>query len=191
MSRIEPATLFAGRAGRYVMRPPDPAYAVDAHAMLRDPEVLRWNPGPPDPTLDEAREWLVRSAEWSDSYAGWLVHDTEDEDRLVGNGFLVHVDRDDQLDAWVAYRTAPWARNRGVATAAVVAMTAFGFDVLGLERLCLPHAVPNSASCRVAEKAGFGLEGTELGGYRDESGVRWDSHVHGLLRTDVVSRSSV
>jgi RimJ/RimL family protein N-acetyltransferase len=55
----------------------------------------------------------------------------------------------------------------------------------------LPHAVANRASCRIAEKTGFRLEGTEVGGYRDEHGVRWDSHVHGLLREGVVSRSSV
>ena len=138
-------------------------------------------PAPIDPSVEEARDWLVRSAQWSESYVGWSVHDSEDAGRYAGSAFLFHIDQEQRAGS-VAYRTAPWARGRGAATSAVVAMTGFGFDVLELERLSLPHAVGNAASCRVADKAGFVLEGTEVGGYRDEHGVRWDSHVHGLLR---------
>jgi RimJ/RimL family protein N-acetyltransferase len=176
-------------AGRWELRPPDAADAEAARAMLLDPDVAQWNPGPAVPTVEEARSWLVRSADWSESYAGWSVHDLEDGDRYVGNAFLVELD-EEQRSGVVAYRTAPWARSRGVATAAVVAMIGFAFDELGLVRLSLPHSVANPASCRVAEKAGFVLEGTERGGFRDESGVRWDSHLHGLLRAGVVSRST-
>lgn len=104
-----------------------------------------------------------------------------------GQAYVCNIDTD-QLDAWVAYRTAPWARGRGVATATLVAMTAYVFDVVGLERLRLPHSVANPASCRVAEKAGYALEGTERGGFRDAAGVRWDSHIHGRLKAGVVSR---
>jgi RimJ/RimL family protein N-acetyltransferase len=176
-------------AGRWELRPPDPADADDARAMLLDPEVAQWNPGPLDPTVEEARDWLVRSAQWSESYVGWSVHDREDTGRYAGSAFLFHIDQEQRAGS-VAYRTAPWARGRGAATSAVVAMTGFAFDVLELERLSLPHAVANAASCRVADKAGFVLEGTEVGGYRDEQGVRWDSHVHGLLRDGIVTRSS-
>jgi RimJ/RimL family protein N-acetyltransferase len=177
------------RAGRWELRPPDPADADDARAMLLDPEVAQWNPGPLDPTVGGARDWLVRSAQWSESYVGWSVHDREDAGRYAGSAFLFHIDQD-QLAGSVAYRTAPWARGRGAATSAVVAMTHFAFEVLGLERLSLPHAVANAASCRVADKAGFVLEGTEVGGYRDEQGLRWDSHLHGLLRAGVATSSS-
>ncbi len=176
-------------AGALELRPPSADDAIDALAMLQDPDVRQWNPGPSEPTVAAARAWLLRSADWSvGTYAGWSVHDTVEADRYVGNAFLSNIDHN-QLDAWVAYRIAPWARGRGVATGCVRAMTAFAFDGLGLERLRLPHAVPNVASCRIAAKAGFGLEGTEVGGYRDEQGVRWDSHVHGLLKAGIVSRT--
>jgi RimJ/RimL family protein N-acetyltransferase len=187
VTAVEHVTLVADP---WELRPPDATDAGDARDMLLDPDVAQWNPGPSEPTLEEARDWLLRSAQWSESYVGWSVHDPEDAGRYVGNAFLFQIDQD-QLMGSVAYRTAPWARGRGVATAAVEAMTDFAFRVLGLERLSLPHAVANVASCRIAEKTAFLLEGTEVGGYRDEQGVRWDSHVHGLLRDGVASRSSV
>ncbi len=154
--------------------------------MLQDPDVKQWHAGPETLSLETARDWLVRSADWSDgSAAVWSVHEGE---RFVGNAFVCDIDRS-SLDAKVAYRTAPWARGRGVATSAVEAMTSFAFDVLGLERLELLHAVPNVASCRVAMKAGYELEGVARGGYRDESGVRWDDHLHGRLKDGVVIQS--
>ncbi len=187
MTGIAHVTLSAGS---FELRPPSPDDAVDALVMLQDPEVRQWNPGPSEHTVAAARDWLRRSADWSaGTYAGWSVHDTDEGGRYVGNAFLCNID-DAQLDAWVAYRTVPWARGRGVATACVRAMADFAFDELGLERLRLPHAVANAASCRIAAKAGFSFEGTERGGYRDESGIRWDSHVHGLLKAGVVSRST-
>ncbi|MEP6665753.1 MAG: GNAT family N-acetyltransferase [Nocardioidaceae bacterium] len=183
MTGIEHVTLAAGA---FELRVPRPDDAEATLAMLQDPDVRQWNPGPDELTLESARDWLVRSADWSGgSAAVWTVHDG---DQLVGNAFVCKIDPD-QLDAWVAYRTAPWARGRGVAASAVLAMTAFAFDALGVERLVLPHAVANAASCRVAEKAGYAYEGLERGGYRDESGVRWDSPVHGRLRDGILSRS--
>jgi RimJ/RimL family protein N-acetyltransferase len=106
-------------------------------------------------------------------------------DSLVGNAFLVAIDLS-QLDAWVAYRTAPWARGRGVATAATMAMTDYAFDSLGLERLSLGHAIANPASCRIATKCGFSYEGTRRAAYRDPQGIRWDDHVHGRIKEGVV-----
>jgi RimJ/RimL family protein N-acetyltransferase len=183
VSGIEHVTLAAGD---FELRPPRPDDAADALAMLQDPDVRQWNAGPESLTVESARDWLLRGADWSDGTAAvWSVHEG---DRFVGNAFLCKIDRS-SLDAHVAYRTAPWARGRGVATCAVAAITTFAFDVLGLERLELLHAVPNIASCRVATKAGYGLEGVARGGYRDESGVRWDDHIHGRLKDGIVTRS--
>jgi RimJ/RimL family protein N-acetyltransferase len=105
-------------------------------------------------------------------------------DRLVGNFSIVRIDRIDQFSAQVSYRTAPWARNRGVAGHALVAATRWAFDALNLERLELPHAVANPASCRVAQKAGYLLEGLQRQGFRDDRGRRWDSHLHARLVDD-------
>jgi RimJ/RimL family protein N-acetyltransferase len=44
--------------------------------------------------------------------------------------------------------------------------------------------VANPASCRVAEKAGFRLEGTMRASFRAEDGQRYDEHLHARLATD-------
>jgi RimJ/RimL family protein N-acetyltransferase len=179
MAGIEHVTLSAGG---FQLRPPEPAHVEGAMLMLRDPAVLQWNAGPDDVSEAGVLDWLSRSADWSDGTAAvWSVLE---DDAYVGSAFLFRIDRDDQRSAEVAYRTAPAARGRGVATSAVLAMAEYAFSTLALERLDLHHAVENAASCRVAAKSGFALEGTVRGGFRDASGRRWDSHVHGRLSTD-------
>jgi RimJ/RimL family protein N-acetyltransferase len=71
-----------------------------------------------------------------------------------------------------------------VATAAVGAVTRWAFGALGVERITLPHAVDNLASCRVAEKCGFPPEGVLRGAYRADDGSRHDEHLHARLATD-------
>ena len=60
--------------------------------------------------------------------------------------------------AEVGYWTAVAARGRGIAPAAVRAVTDWVFDAFAgasLRQIMLVHDVGNSASCRVAEKAGY------------------------------------
>ena len=60
--------------------------------------------------------------------------------------------------AEIGYWTAVAARGRGVAPAAVRAVTDWVFDAFGaasLRQIMLVHDVDNPASCRVAEKAGY------------------------------------
>jgi RimJ/RimL family protein N-acetyltransferase len=58
------------------------------------------------------------------------------------------------------YWVLPWARGAGLAPAALAALTGWAFGGLGLHRAELMHSTANLASCRVAEKAGYVLEGT-------------------------------
>jgi RimJ/RimL family protein N-acetyltransferase len=60
--------------------------------------------------------------------------------------------------AEIGYWTAVAARGRGVAPAAVRAVTDWVFDAFGgasLRQIMLVHDAGNPASCRVAEKAGY------------------------------------
>ena len=50
--------------------------------------------------------------------------------------------------------------NRGYTTQAVEILTRFGFDQLGLHRIEINIRPENAPSCRVAEKAGYHLEGS-------------------------------
>lgn len=49
--------------------------------------------------------------------------------------------------------------GRGIATAAVRAMTGYGFETLGLTRVFAVPLANNPASARVLEKCGYALEG--------------------------------
>ncbi|SIR58959.1 GNAT family N-acetyltransferase [Micromonospora avicenniae] len=78
-------------------------------------------------------------------------------DRLVANVVLKKV-APGRPDAEVGYWTAAPARGRGVAGRAVDAVSRWAFaHFAGLTRLDLLHQIDNPASCRVAEKAGFGF----------------------------------
>jgi RimJ/RimL family protein N-acetyltransferase len=70
--------------------------------------------------------------------------------------------------ATLGYAVAPSARRRGVATAALTALTAFAWTLPHLSRLVLQIEPSNTGSCRVAERCGYNRERpptrTEIGG---------------------------
>ncbi len=166
-----------------VIRPPVTEDAAEAFVLLNDPDVRRWNPGRACPDLAAAEQWCVDGADWSDgTHATWhaVLRDTG---RMVGNVSLFAIDAEDQV-AKIGYRVLPAARGRGVATQMVDAVTRWAFSERDLARVQLEHSVPNVASCRVAVRAGFVLEGTTRSAYAVPGGGREDCHVHGRLATD-------
>lgn len=170
-------------AGRLQLRPPSVGEAADALAMLLDPDVVRWNPGPDRLDLEQARAWCRRGADWSDGgHATFSVLDAT-TGGLLGNVSLHKIDREQQ-DGEIGYRVAPWARGQGVATAGVAAVSRWAFAALGLVRIEARHAVVNVASCRVAEKAGYPWEGTLRQAFVYGDGVRHDEHLHARLAGD-------
>lgn len=81
-----------------------------------------------------------------------------DGEAAGGIGFMPHSDVE-RLSAEIGYWVAPKCWGRGIATAAVRALSDRLIATLGLVRIfALPFAW-NPASCRVLEKAGFVLEG--------------------------------
>jgi RimJ/RimL family protein N-acetyltransferase len=125
----------------------------------------------------EAAAWITEAAAHRD-----LVIADPSTDRLLGNVRLYHlssIDRSGELGYWVA----PWARGRGVATRATVALTDWAFrNGLGrLEVLALPA---NPASQRVALAAGYRWEGRRRGVEVGRDGVRHDLVAFARLATD-------
>lgn len=167
--------------GGLVLRPPAASDAAEALALVLDPDVRHWNPCPAVVDLASARAWCQRGGDWTTGdHATFTI---EAGAAYAGNVSLHSIDSE-QSSGSIGYRIAPAHRGRGIATAAVDAVTSFAFAELGLVRVQLLHAVPNEASCRVAVKAGFAHEGT-LRSSGDYDGVRHDEHVHGRLCTDV------
>jgi ribosomal-protein-alanine N-acetyltransferase len=84
------------------------------------------------------------------------------------------IDSDDEARTWIAGWAERWADETDASWA---------FDTVGLNRLFLQHSTANPGSCRVAGKAGFGLEGTLRRSMLHADGWH-DVHLHARLRTD-------
>jgi ribosomal-protein-alanine N-acetyltransferase len=98
----------------------------------------------------------------------FAIADTFD-DRGLGFAGLWPQDGD---RATLGYAVAPSARGRGVATAALTALTTFAWTLPGLDRLELLIEPWNVGSCRVAERCGYQQESepylTEIEGEQRE-----------------------
>ncbi|MEU6921835.1 MULTISPECIES: GNAT family N-acetyltransferase [unclassified Streptomyces] len=155
----DPGT-FTLSAGPLLLRP---WLAEDAPALI---EAHR------DPTMRamlltritdeaEAEQWLreQRRGRKSGSRFGFAVVDRDHGGALVGNVALKYPGPGSG-SAEVGYWTAAPARGRGIAPLALGALGDWAFGAFagdGLTRLELMHQVDNKASCRVAEKSGYGF----------------------------------
>ncbi len=150
-------------------------------AAAGDPESARWTTVPIPYGRADAEFFVTEHAPggWlrgdaatfaiidkSDAYAGTI------ELRLTGPG-----------TGDVGYLVAPWARGRGHASAALRTVCAWGFESLGLHRIEWSAYVGNDASRRVAEKAGFTVEGLARGSLL-QRGERRDCWTGAKLSTD-------
>jgi RimJ/RimL family protein N-acetyltransferase len=149
-------------AGRLHLRPWRPEDAPAVHVTCQDPEIRRWIAAIPSPYGEaDAREYVGRIAPegWeAGTEATFAVLDATSA-RLLASVGLHHIDRKDAL-AHVGFWCAAPERGRGVTTTAVRAVCRWGFAALGLGRIEWYAEVGNTASRRVADKAGFVLEAT-------------------------------
>jgi RimJ/RimL family protein N-acetyltransferase len=176
----EPLDVPVVQTDGLVLRPWQPEDAAVYLRGLTDPAAARWRPGPPPVTEDDARRLIARLHRRSREghTVAWAV---EEDGLVVGSVGLRGVNL---VDRWVsaAYWVLPEARGHGVAPRALSAATAYAFDRLGLHRVQLQHALGNAASCRVAEKAGFRLEGLLRESCRLAEGFV-DEHQHVRIRS--------
>lgn len=175
---MEPIELDAGLVR---LRPWRDSDADAVWAALQDPEIRLWN-GSGVGSREDAAELVRGRADWnSGEHASWAVVDGTDA--VVGSVSVHSIDRA-QADAEIGYWTAPAARGRGVAAAAVDAACRWAFETLDVDRVELCHAVENPASGRVAEKAGFTYEGHLRRSYRYGDGVKRDELLWSRLSDD-------
>lgn len=159
-----------------------PWVRADAPELARayaDPEIHRWHCR--SLSLAEAESWVAHEAErWQrDLGSSWAI--TQDRS-LCGRVGIGGVRLDEGL-AGVTYWVLPTARRRGVATNALTAVVNWAFDTAGFHRLELDHSTSNAASCHVAVKAGFTLEGTKRAQAKHLDGWH-DMHAHAIVAHD-------
>jgi RimJ/RimL family protein N-acetyltransferase len=136
---------------------------------------------PTDYRIEDALDFVRRAREWEET--GTQV---------------VRAIADAETDAWlgtvdvrlgeqpsIGYMVSPRARNRGVATKALIQHARWAIRERGVERLELTTDPENIASQRVAEKAGFVREGLLRAYSRARDGRRRDSIMFSLLPSDL------
>ncbi len=177
-----PAEPVQLRTKRLLLRAYRPTDAPAVLAYSTDPVVSAWDP---EDIVDlaDAAELVRRRTRWSDGRAAaWAIADPDDG-RLLG-GIGLHSLDAQNATAEIGYGVLPQERGRGLATEGVRAVTEWAFATLPLQRIRLLHAVENPASCRVAQRAGFALEGTLRQAYRYGDGQLHDEHLHARLASD-------
>ncbi|HVB51778.1 MAG TPA: GNAT family N-acetyltransferase [Acidimicrobiales bacterium] len=163
---------------RFVLRPWTEEDAPALAAAFADPDIQQWNLN----TFDEAEaKHLVMK--WNDSWrsetgAYWAIARVSDN-IAIGQVGLRMVDlAGGEAEIW--YWITPEARGVGAAPLATNALSEWLFEDLGLHRLELGHSVHNLASCHVATKAGYVLEGTKKSALRHLDGWH-DMHWHSRI----------
>lgn len=155
---------------------------TDADAVVAafgDPDIQRWHVRRAD-SAEEARQWIIDwQAGWAnETRLNWALVERS-SDSLMGRVSLGNLEFND-ASAGVAYWMAPAWRGRGLCSQAVVAVSRWAFDEAGFHRIGLEHSVSNAASCRVATKAGFRVEGIRRSAALHADGWH-DMHQHALL----------
>lgn len=143
---------------RLIIRTYEPRDAERWIGLAGDPDVRRFIPSGPPPTLEIFQSALERrhAMECELGYAMWAV-DVKGTDTFIGQCGLQPVERTGP-EVELAYHFYKPSWNKGYATEAAIAVLAQGFGRVGLERVIALVVPENVGSCRVAEKAGMRFE---------------------------------
>ena len=164
-----------------VLRPWRGSDAATVRTAFACSDIQRWHVRRFD-TVEEAGEWVGQWADgWdSETAASWAAVDGDDQPLgQVGLRNISLAEGSASLSYWVT----PAARGRAIAARSVEALSAWAFGQIGFNRLNIHHSTANTASCRVAERTGYMLEGTLRQAIKHADGWH-DWHVHGRLHTD-------
>ncbi|MCL2884691.1 MAG: GNAT family N-acetyltransferase [Oscillospiraceae bacterium] len=159
---------------------------ADVEAMFRnfasDERVTRFLSWPPYKNAEDVKPFLAaRVAEYvrDDVYA-WAM---EFEGEMTGSISVVSLDETNQVcEIGYCLGYAYW--NKGLATEALRAVTAFLFDEVNTHRVMAKHDAENPASGAVMKKCGMAHEGTLRGQHRRRDGTYADSLVYGILKEE-------
>ncbi|MGW7103312.1 GNAT family N-acetyltransferase [Streptomyces sp. NPDC054838] len=169
-------------ASGFVLRPWRCEDAEVLVASCRDPGVRQWN-RPVELSSDAARAKIARwERGWrAEEAAIWAVCGTG-EGEPVGLIGLADMDLRGG-SAEFLYWLLPAGRGHGVMADATLRVSRWAVDELGLHRLRITHSVANPASCRVATRAGFPLEGVMRSALLHADGWH-DEHLHARVKGD-------
>lgn len=127
------------------------------HRMFSDPVTMQFWPSPF--TEEQTAGWISRSL---DSYTAWGfgrgVIELKATGDVIGDGGLMKAELDGTTENDLGYIIHSPYWNQGYGYEAAQAILDYGFNRLGLQRMCANMPVHHHASRRVAEKLGMTLE---------------------------------
>ncbi len=176
-----PGQLDTLRTTRLVLRPFRPDDAPVVQRLLSERAVAEQTLTIPHPYPEgAATEFIGQHAEWISSGKRLIWAITQDEQIVGAMGLhIVAAHRRAEVGYWIA--RAHW--GQGIATEALRAVLAHGFDAIELHRIEAQHFLENPASGAVMRKVGMTHEG-RLRGVVLRDGVPRDNELYAMLRTD-------
>jgi RimJ/RimL family protein N-acetyltransferase len=171
------------RGATVVLRPPAERDLDAIVTACRDPETARWTTVPQPYDRSNAVYFVAGRGRgtWVGG-TGIVCALADAEDRYCGSMEL-RLSPEDPAVGTVGYLLGPWARGLGYASAGLRTLCAWGFQALRLRRIEWWATVGNDASRRVAERAGFTMEGV-VRGKTVQRGEPSDSWTGALLASD-------
>lgn len=148
------------------------------------PEMARFVPVLPSPYTEEDAAAFVAYADeaWAEGVSAPFAIDSTEGEPL--GAIEVSPSSHDPVLAGVGYWLRPEARGRGAATEALRLDSRWAFEAVKVERLSLITDPQNTASQRVAERAGFLREGVLRAWHPTREGRR-DAVMFSLLPRDI------
>ncbi len=170
-------------AGEVTLRPLTDEDTDGITSACADPDVARWTVVPVPYTRTDAVAYVRQQAPGMWTRGDGAVFAIAGPDGRYAGAIDLRISADDPETGSIGFLVAPHARGRGYATSAVRAICAWGFEHLGVSRIVWRAYVGNAASRRIAEKAGFVMEGVQRAGCV-QRGERRDAWVAALLAAE-------
>ena len=167
----------------YALRELGDADADELHALIERnrARLALWISWAADQTLDDTRAFISRARSMEQNDTG-LSRAILAAGRLAG---VVGITVDAaNHSAAIGYWIDAASEGKGVVTAAVGALVDDSFQRWQLTRVEIRADVENRASCAVAERLGFQLEGVMRQAYRVSDGRYSDDALYSLLASD-------
>jgi RimJ/RimL family protein N-acetyltransferase len=131
----------------------------DLHPILSDPITMSFWPAPF--STDDTRRWITQNRlRYLEQGFGRLAIILKAGQLLIGDCGLVMSEIDGKPENDLGYIVSHPYWGQGYATEAAEACKQYGFQTLGLRRICANMPISHQASRRVAERLGMRLEKT-------------------------------
>jgi [ribosomal protein S5]-alanine N-acetyltransferase len=169
---------------RLILRPYSLADAKEIQRLIGNREVSDTLLNVPHPYNDGvAEEWINKSnKEFEEGKSAHFAITHREQGYTIGGIGLEDINQtheNAEMGYWIG---KPYWRN-GYCTEAAFAVVKYGFEILGLNRICATHFTRNPVSGRVMQKIGMKHEGC-LRQDKKRWGKFEDLEIYGILRSE-------